>query len=128
MADSLVLKGYNDVRNQTGSEMTLLTSKGRYAQSLTPYEDISENCRTYVTGSRFQVTQGGDNVFLVLDTNSDSEIRIDVGASFAFTFYNPKQIKSAALLDDSGEMIERYEFGQVPGVGTKTITGTGSRP
>ena len=128
MADSLVLRGYGDVRNQTGNEMTLLTSRGRYAHSLAPYEDISDNCRTDVTGSKIQVTQGGDDVFLVLDTNPDSEIRIDVGASFAFTFYNARRIKSAALLDDSGEMIERYEFGQVPGVGTKTIDGPADRP
>ena len=124
MADSLVLKGYKDVRNQTGSEMTLMTDGGRYAQDIP--EDGKKN--SFVTGTKFDVTQGSDSVVLTLDTNQDSEIRIDVGASFAFTFYNPHCIKNAALYTTAGVLIERYEFGQIPGVGTKTINGPGTKP
>ena len=126
MADSLKLRGYAGVSEQSGTELALQGDDGRKASVFKEFDRVS--LPTYLKGTKFVATQSGNSVILVLDTNPDTRVDIDLAASFVFTFSNHHSIKEAALLTAAGGLIERYEFGKTPGVGTRVINGPATRP
>ena len=131
MSDSLVLKGLKDVRKHTGSEMLLMNPKrGGNSYPVKKWWALNANQTTYVGCSVFKVTQGGNSVYLAVDTAEMSTIRIDSDAGFLFKFYSPKQCFRAALFTDGWELIEHYLFPKISGGKIMTVTpaGGGSRP
>ena len=131
MSDSLVLKGLKDVRKHTGSEMLLMNPKrGGNSYPVKKWWALNASQTTYVGCSVFKVTQGGNSVYLAVDTAEMSTIRIDSDAGFLFKFYSPKQCFRAALFTDGWELIEHYLFPKISGGKIMTVTpaGGGSRP
>lgn len=131
MSDSLVLKGLKDVRKHTGSEMLLMNPKrGGNSYPVKKWWATNSNQTVYVGCSVFKVTQGGNSVYLAIDTAEMSTIRVDSDASFAFKFFINKEISRAALFTDSWELIEHYVFPKISGGKIMTVVPAGgaSRP
>lgn len=131
MADSLVLKGVKDVRKHTGSEMVLMRPKrGGDTHQLKKWWLMNANSTVYVSCSLFKVTAGGGSVYLAIDSQEMSTIRIDHDGSFNFTFYAINGISRAALYDENMALIEHYAFPKISGGKVMTITppGGASRP
>ena len=131
MADSLVLKGVKDVIKHTGSEMVLMRPKrGGDTHQLKKWWLMSANNTVYVGCSLFKVTSGGQSVFLAIDSQEMSRIRIDHDGAFNFAFYGVNGISRAALYDDSMALIEHYVFPKISGGKIMTVTppGAASRP
>ena len=131
MADSLVLKGVKDVRKHTGSEMVLMRPKrGGDTHKLKKWWLMNSNSTVYVSCSLFKVTAGGGSVYLAIDSQEMSTIRIDHDGSFNFTFYAINGISRAALYDENMALIEHYAFPKISGGKVMTITppGGASRP
>lgn len=131
MADSLVLKGVKDVIKHTGNEMVLMRPKrGGDTHQLKKWWLINAKSTVYVTCSLFKVTAGGDSVYLAIDTQEMSRVRIDHDGAFDFSFYGINGISRAALYDDSMALIEHYVFPKISGGKIMTVTppGAASRP
>lgn len=131
MSDSLVLKGLKDVRKHTGSEMLLMNPKrGGNSYPVKKWWVTNSNQTIYVGCSVFKVTQGGNSVYLAIDTAEMSTIRVDSDASFAFKFFINKEVSRAALFTDGWELIEHYVFPKISGGKVMTVVPAGgaSRP
>ena len=131
MSDSLVLKGLKDVRKHTGSEMLLMNPKrGGKSYPVKKWWAMNANHITYVGCSVFKVTQGGTSVYLAIDTNEFSTVRIDSDSDFVFNFYINNQINRAALYNENWQLIEHYVFPKISGGKVMTVTpaGSASRP
>ena len=131
MSDSLVLKGLKDVRKHTGSEMLLMNPKrGGNSYPVKKWWALNASQTTYVGCSVFKVTQGGNSVYLAVDTAEMSTIRIDSEADFSFNFYGIHQINRAALFTTEWELIEHYVFPKISGGKIMTVTPAsgGDRP
>jgi plastocyanin len=131
MADSLVLKGVKDVRKHTGSEMMLVRPKrGGDTHQLKKWWLTNINSTVYVGCSLFRVTAGGGSVYLAVDSQEMSTIRIDHDGSFNFAFYGINGISRAALYDENMALIEHYVFPRISGGRIMTVTPAGgaSRP
>ena len=131
MADSLVLKGVKDVRKHTGSEMVLMRPKrGGDTHQLKKWWLMNANSTVYVSCSLFKVTAGGGSVYLAIDSQEMSTVRIDHDGSFNFTFYAINGISRAALYDENMALIEHYVFPKISGGKVMTVTppAGGSRP
>lgn len=131
MSDSLVLKGLKDVRKHTGSEMLLMNPKrGGNSYPVKKWWATNSNQTIYVGCSVFKVTQGGNSVYLAIDTAEMSTIRVDSDASFAFKFFINKEVSRAALFTDGWELIEHYVFPKISGGKVMTVVpaGAASRP
>ena len=131
MSDSLVLKGLKDVRKHTGSEMLLMNPKrGGNSYPVKKWWATNSNQTIYVGCSVFKVTQGGNSVYLAIDTAEMSTIRVDSDASFAFKFFINKEVSRAALFTDGWELIEHYVFPKISGGKVMTVVPAGgaSRP
>ena len=131
MADSLVLKGVKDVIKHTGSEMVLMRPKrGGDTHQLKKWWLMNANNTVYVSCSLFKVTAGAGSVFLAIDSQEMSRIRIDHDGAFNFTFYGTNGISRAALYDENMALIEHYVFPKISGGKIMTVTppGAASRP
>ena len=131
MADSLVLKGVKDVRRHSGTELTRVNPKrGGDTHQIRRWWTPGTVSTVYVTCTLFSCVQGGNTVFLAIDTQETSTIRIDVDANFAFSFSGVNGIKRAALLTQNMEVIEHYAFPAISGGSLMTVTppGAPSRP
>jgi len=131
MADSLVLKGVKDVRKHTGSEMVLMRPKrGGDTHQLKKWWLINANSTVYVSCSLFKVAAGAGSVYLAIDSQEMSTIRIDHDGFANFTFYAINGISRAALYDENMALIEHYVFPKISGGKVMTVTppGGGSRP
>nr|BDD47521.1 hypothetical protein 94 [Pelagibacteraceae bacterium] len=131
MADSLVLKGVKDVKKQKGNEFLLVRPKrGGDTHQLKRWWLLNTNSTVYVACSLFKVTAGGNSVYLAVDTQEMSTIRIDHDGSFNFAFYGINGISRAALYDDSMALIEHYVFPRISGGKIMTVTppAAASRP
>ena len=131
MADSLVLKGVKDVIKHTGSEMVLMRPKrGGDTHQLKKWWLMSANNTLYVSCSLFKVTAGGQSVYLAIDSQEMSRIRIDHDGAFNFAFYAINGISRAALYNESMALIEHYVFPKISGGKIMTVTppGAASRP
>ena len=127
MADSLVLKGVKDVVKHKGSEMLLTRPKrGGDSHQLKKWWAMSANNTLYVSCSVFKVTGTGGTVYLAVDTQEKSQIRIDHDGAFNFSFYGINGIDRAALYDDSMALIEHYVFPKISGGRVMTVTPPGS--
>ena len=123
MSDSLVLKGLKDVRNHTGSEMLLQRPpRGGDAYPVKKWWATNASQTIYVGCSVFKVTQGGNSVFLAIDSAEMSTVRIDSDADFAFNFSINKEVSRAALFTDAWELIEHYVFPKISGGKVMTVT------
>ena len=131
MADSLVLKGVKDVRKHTGSEMLLMRPKrGGDTHQIKRWWTPGTKSTVYVACSLFKVTQGTAVVYLAIDTNEMSAIRVDLDTNFEFKFFGIAQIERAALFDEQMNLIEHYLFPKISGGKNVTVTppGGASRP
>jgi len=131
MSDSLVLKGLKDVRKHTGSEMLLQRPpRGGDAYPVKKWWAKNAGGTTYVDCSVFKVTQGGNSVYLAIDTSEMSTIRIDSDTAFSFNFYILSQVQRAALFTTGWQLIEHYVFPKISGGKIMTVTpaGAASRP
>jgi len=131
MADSLVLKGVKDVRKHTGSEMVLMRPKrGGDTHQLKKWWLINANSTVYVSCSLFKVAAGAGSVYLAIDSQEMSTIRIDHDGFANFTFYAINGISRAALYDENMALIEHYVFPKISGGKVMTVTppAGGSRP
>ena len=127
MADSLVLKGVKDVKKHTGSEFVLQRPKrGGDTFQLKRWWLLKSNSTVYVSCSLFKVTTAVGTVFLALDTQETSQVRIDHDGSFNFKFFYVNGISRAALFDENLALIEHYVFPKISGGQIMTVTPPGS--
>ena len=123
MADSLVLKGVKDVRKHTGSEMLLMRPKrGGDVHQIKRWWTPGTKSTVYTACSLFKVTQAGAVVYLAIDTNEMSAIRVDLADNFQFKFFGIAQIERAALFDEQMNLIEHYLFPKISGGKVVTVT------
>lgn len=131
MSDSLVLKGVKDVQKHKGTEMLLMRPKrGGDTHQIKKWWAMNAKSAIYVGCSVFKVTGGAGDVYLALDTNEMSTIRIDHDGSYGFNFYGISQLSRAALFTDSWELIEHYMFPKIAKGPITTVIppGAGVRP
>jgi len=131
MSDSLVLKGVKDVQKHKGTEMLLMRPKrGGDTHQIKKWWAMNAKSAIYVGCSVFKVTGAAGDVYLALDTNEMSTIRIDHDGSYGFNFYGISQLSRAALFTDSWELIEHYMFPKIAKGPITTVTppGAGVRP
>ena len=131
MADSLVLKGVKDVRKHKGSEMLLMRPKrGGDTHQIKRWWAPGTKSTVYAACSLFKVTQGTAVVYLAIDTNEMSAIRVDLDTNFEFKFFGIAQIERAALFDEQMNLIEHYLFPKISGGKIVTVTppSAASRP
>ena len=130
MADSLVLTGVKDVKNNAGTEMQLIRPKrGGDTHQLKEWWKTGAN-KCYVSCTVFNVTTTDGTVKLALDTNKSTNIRIDHDGFFNFAFYGINEVRRAALFTENYELIEHYVFPSISGGRIMTVTPAvaGSRP
>ena len=131
MADSLVLTGVKDVKKHTGTEMLLTRPKrGGDQWQLKKWWGTNDGNVQYVACTVFKVTQGGNSVYLALDTGKSTNVRIDSDTGFVFNFYQPNELERAALFTEDWELIESYIMPAISGgkVATSTSPGGAARP
>jgi len=131
MSDSLVLKGVKDVQKHKGTEMLLMRPKrGGDTHQIKKWWAMNAQSAIYVGCSVFKVTGASGDVYLALDTNEMSSIRIDHDGSYGFNFYGISQLSRAALFTDSWELIEHYMFPKISKGPITTVTppGAASKP
>ena len=130
MADSLVLTGVKDVKKHTGTEMLLTRPKrGGDTHALKEWWKAGAS-KCYAECTVFNVTTAAGTVKLAIDSNMNTNLRIDHDGAFNFTFYGSNEVKRAALFTDAYELIEHYVFPAISGgkVMTVTLPGAASRP
>lgn len=131
MSDSLVLKGVKDVQKHKGTEMLLMRPKrGGDSHQIKKWWAMNAKSAIYVGCSVFKVAGGSGDVYLALDTNEMSSIRIDHDGAYNFNFYGISQLSRAALFTDSWELIEHYMFPKIAKGPITTVTppGAASKP
>lgn len=131
MSDSLVLKGVKDVQKHKGTEMLLMRPKrGGDSHQIKKWWAMNAKSAIYVGCSVFKVAGGSGDVYLALDTNEMSSIRIDHDGAYNFNFYGISQLNRAALFTDSWELIEHYMFPKIAKGPITTVTppGAASKP
>ena len=131
MSDSLVLKGVKDVQKHKGTEMLLMRPKrGGDSHQIKKWWAMNAKSAIYVGCSVFKVAGGSGDVYLALDTNEMSSIRIDHDGTYNFNFYGISQLSRAALFTDSWELIEHYMFPKIAKGPITTVTppGAASKP
>ena len=126
MADSLVLKGYRDVKKHAGSEMQIV-SPPRGGQKY-PVKKwwANKGTASYVPCAVFAVTYGVDTCYLALNVAEMSTLRVDHLDAFEFRFSIFTGAERAALFTDSWELIEHYLFPRISGGKVVTVTPPGA--
>ena len=111
MADSLFLRGFNEVTKHTGNEMQIVPGKGGSSKFIKWWS--SKSCGIKCT--MFNVTLGNGNaVTLAVDSNSDSHIMITHDGKGGFTFSRFHNISRAAVFPvgsyNANDIIAEYLF------------------
>ena len=131
MADSLLLKGVKDVREQTGTEMVYMSNpRGGDTYKFPKWKNPSAGTKVNVDCTRFLVTTGaGSCNLLIMQSGSERVIvRITHDGSFGFTFSEVNDLKEVALFTDQWELIESYSFQPDPSAPVIVTAGSGSKP
>jgi len=116
MADSLFLKGVKDIRNQTGSEMTLsIPSRGGDTHSIKRWWAKGDP-QAYVSCTVFNVNASGTLLKLVINSGTSTELKITHDGSGNFAFSNYRSVKNAAVFDENFQLITAFVFPSMPGV------------
>ena len=123
MADSLFLKGVKDVRNHTGSEMTLaIPPRGGDTHPIRRWY-ADGNPAAYVSCTVFDVNVSGTVEKLVVETGSSTELQIEHDGNGNFTFPKHREVKKAAVFsEDYSTLLGSYTFPSSPGVKVTTPT------
>ena len=111
MADSLFLRGFNEVTKHTGNEMQIVPGRGGSSKFIKWWS--SKTCGIICT--MFNVDIGNGNaVTLVIDSNSDSQIMITHDGKGGFTFNRFHNISRAAVFPvgsyNANDIIAEYLF------------------
>ena len=122
MADSLVLKGFKDVKKHTGSEMKLQLPKVGSASKIKKWWDVNAGQVVYVDCALFKVTVDGTTLLLAVDAGPYSTVRIDHDGQFKFSFYIRNRVTRAALFTADKQIIEHYLFPKISGGKIMTVT------
>ncbi len=126
MADSLVLEGIKTVKSHKGNDMLLTRpSRGGDLHSIKKWWSTG-GAVIYTPCAVLQVSLGTKKVYLALEVNNASSIRVDHYGGFDFAFYGIKNIKRGALLDANYNVIEHYMFPSISSGKTMTITPPGA--
>ena len=126
MADSLVLKGYRDVKKHAGSEMQIISPpRGGQKYPVKKWWS-SKGTASYVPCAVFAVTYGVDTCYLALNVAEMSTLRVDHLDAFEFRFSIFTGTERAALFTDSWELIEHYLFPRISGGKVVTVTPPGA--
>jgi hypothetical protein len=121
MTDSLVLKGFKEVKKHTGKEMQLQSSKNGSGSPIKKWWAVNAGSVQYVSCALFKVTVDGNSVLLAVDASSLSTVRIDHDGKFNFNFYICKGVNRAALLTEDRQVIEHYVFPKISGGKIMTV-------
>ena len=123
MADSLILHGVKDIKKHKGTEMKRLSPKGGGdVFRLKCWWLGGQVSTTYVTATVFNVTTADGTVKLAVDSNVETNLRIDHDGSFNFNFYGINEVARAALFTDDFQLIEHYVFPKISGGKIMTVT------
>ena len=130
MADSLVLKGFKEVKKHTGKEMQLQLPKRGSETKMKKWWAVNAGQVQYVSCALFKVTVSGNSVLLAVDASPLSTVRIDHDGNFNFNFYICNGVTRAALLTEDKQIIEHYLFPRISGGKIMTVIppGAAERP
>lgn len=121
MADSLVLKGFKEVKKHTGTEMKLQCPKRGNEFPIKKWWAVNAGSVQYASCALFKVTVDGNSVLLAIDASSLSTIRIDHDGNFNFNFYICTGVARAALFTEDRQLIEHYVFPKISGGKIMTV-------
>lgn len=121
MADSLVLKGFKEVKKHTGSEMKLQCPKSGYEFPVKKWWAVNAGSVQYASCALFKVTVNGNSVLLAIDASALSTVRIDHDGNFNFNFYICSGVSRAALMTEDRQVIEHYVFPKISGGKIMTV-------
>lgn len=124
MADSLILKGVNDVRKHKGTDMLLRNPKRSSGSqfSLKKWWVNGGVSTQYVKASVFDVNVTGGTVKLAVTTSPSSVIRIDLADDGTFSFYGVNGVDYVGLFTADFELIEYYVMPRLAGGNVMTVT------
>tara|TARA_E500000305_G_scaffold109488_2_gene114596 strand:+ start:684 stop:1370 length:687 start_codon:yes stop_codon:yes gene_type:complete len=122
MADSLVLKGFKEVKKHTGTEMKLQRPRSGTEFPIKKWWAVNAGSVQYASCALFKVTVDGNSVLLAIDASSLSTIRIDHDGNFNFNFYICNGVARAALFTEDKQIIEHYVFPKISGGKIMTVT------
>ena len=130
MADSLVLKGFKEVKKHTGKEMRLLLPKKGSESKMKKWWAVNAGQVQYVSCAVFKVTVNGNSVLLAVDASSLSTVRIDHDGRFNFNFYICNGVTRAAIFTEDKQIIEHYLFPKISSGKIMTVIppGAAERP
>ena len=114
MAGSIVLKGENETRAETGDTMMLVPKHGRYLQRVKEWWQTRGGTQ-YCNVAVLQVTSGATTKKLAFVANQDSYVHIEHDGAFNFEFSDWKSLRHAALFSDSWVIEKQYVFPKSPG-------------
>ncbi len=111
MADSLSLRGYNNVTKHTGDEMQLVPGRGGYSNFIKWWSNRSSGIKCTI----FKVNIGNSKaVSLIIESSPDSRVDISHDGNGGFTFNSFHNISRAAVFPvgsyDADEIIAEYQF------------------
>ena len=111
MADSLSLRGYNNVTKHTGNEMQLVPGKGGSSNFIKWWSSRNNGIKCTI----FKVNIGNGNaVSLIIESSLDSRLNILHDGKGGFTFNGFHNISRAAVFPvgsyDATEIIVEYQF------------------
>jgi hypothetical protein len=121
MADSLLLKGFKEVKNHKGSELKLQLPKRGNFSTVKKWWAVNAGQVQLVPCAVFKVTAAGQSLLLAIETSAYSSVRIDHDGAFNFTFSNFKGVSRGALFTLDNQLIEHYVFPKISRGRTMTV-------
>ncbi len=111
MADSLSLRGYNNVTKHTGDEMQIVPGRGGPSNFIKWWSNRNSGIKCTI----FNVNIGnGNSVSLIVESSADSSLNILHDGKGGFTFNSFHNISRAAVFPvgsyDATEIITEYQF------------------
>lgn len=122
MADSLLLKGFKEVKNHKGSELKLQLPKRGNFSTVKKWWAVNAGQVQLVPCAVFKVTSAGQSLLLAVETSAYSSVRIDHDGAFNFSFSNFKGVSRGALFTLDNQLIEHYVFPKISRGRTMTVT------
>ena len=124
MAGSIVLKGENETRAETGDTMALVPKYGRYLQRVKEWWQTRGGTQ-YVNVAVLNVTSGATTKKLAFVAQQDSYVHIEHNGTFGFEFSNWRELRHGALFSDSWELERQFVFPKSPGDAVQILDASG---
>ena len=124
MAGSIVLRGENETRAETGDTMVLVPKNGRYLQRVKEWWQARGGTQ-YVKVAVLNVTSGATTKKLAFVAQQDSYVHIEHDGSFNFEFSNWRELRHAALFTDGWVLEKQYVFPKSPGDVVQVLDASG---